>query len=291
MQDPSQASLLLNKHDKRSRFLWLKPIFKLGILLFLILLIAWLWGERQLVTVATYQLRLSDLPATFKGMRIVFLTDLHYGKGFGKDELRRVVTMAQELRPDLILLGGDYLGSGVHGYAELLEELSGLKAKEGIYAVMGNHEYTFGGTEALKGLFSRYGLRLLVNDGVWIKRAKARIRLCGLDDIWYGKPSLQAALAEAQPSDVVILVCHNPDFASSLKPGQVDLMFSGHTHGGQITFFGLYAPLLPTATGQKYRSGLVKDRACPVVVSNGLGTIWPYLRFFAPPQIVLVVLE
>jgi predicted MPP superfamily phosphohydrolase len=76
-----------------------------------------------------------------------------------------------------------------------------------------------------------------------------------------------------------------------LQPGDVDLVLSGHTHGGQITFFGLWAPVVGSDYGQKYRTGMVDNGKTTVVVSNGVGTILPPLRFFAPPQIVVITLE
>ncbi len=88
-----------------------------------------------------------------------------------------------------------------------------------------------------------------------------------------------------------MLVSHEPDFAEELQPGAADLMLSGHTHGGQLTFFGLWAPVVGSEYGQKYRTGTVTNGSTTVIVSNGIGTILPPLRFFARPQIVVITLK
>jgi uncharacterized protein len=106
-----------------------------------------------------------------------------------------------------------------------------------------------------------------------------------------GRPRLGPIIEGTNADDFVILVSHNPDYAEELPPGAVDLTLSGHTHGGQITFFGLWAPYLPSDYGQRYRTGLVETENTTVIVSNGIGTIFPPIRFFAPPQIVEITLE
>ena len=90
---------------------------------------------------------------------------------------------------------------------------------------------------------------------------------------------------------MVILLSHHPDYADTLTTGLVDLVLSGHNHGGQVTLFGLWAPLLPSSNGQKYRTGTVHTGLTTVVISNGVGTVTPPLRFCARPEIILIRLE
>ena len=112
-----------------------------------------------------------------------------------------------------------------------------------------------------------------------------------MDDLWEGTQDLEATTQDALADDFVILVSHNPDYAEHMDTDRVDLVLNGHTHGGQVTFFGLWAPFVPSEFGQKYRSGVVQTGSTIVVISNGIGTITPPVRFFARPEIVLVVLE
>ena len=105
-------------------------------------------------------------------------------------------------------------------------------------------------------------------------------------------PDVEPTLEETSSDDFVILLSHNPDYAEELPAEAVDLMLSGHTHGGQISFFGLYAFYLPSDYGQKYRTGVVENGSTTVIVSNGIGTASvPPVRFFARPQIVEITLR
>jgi len=89
------------------------------------------------------------------------------------------------------------------------------------------------------------------------------------------------------------LMSHNPDYAEKLgeSGAKIDLMLSGHTHGGQATILGFYAPLLPSAYGQKYRSGIVYKGDTEIIISKGVGNIRPALRFCCPPDILLLTLK
>ncbi|MGB9594408.1 MAG: metallophosphoesterase, partial [Anaerolineae bacterium] len=91
--------------------------------------------------------------------------------------------------------------------------------------------------------------------------------------------------------DFVILLSHNPDYAERLITRDIDLMLSGHTHGGQVTLFGLWAAAVPSAYGQKYRGGFVRTEHTLVYVTTGVGTITPPVRFWARPEVVLITLE
>jgi predicted MPP superfamily phosphohydrolase len=102
---------------------------------------------------------------------------------------------------------------------------------------------------------------------------------------------INPTIFDVKQSDFVIRISHNPDYCESFSTKKIDLVLSGHTHGGQVTFFGIHAPFLPTFTGQKYRSGLVKLAHTEVLVTNGVGTVFPPVRFCARPQINLVILN
>jgi predicted MPP superfamily phosphohydrolase len=93
------------------------------------------------------------------------------------------------------------------------------------------------------------------------------------------------------PQDFVILITHNPDYFPLVDKSKVDLVFSGHTHGGQVTFFGLWAPATHSDYGNKYRTGVITEDNSTLIVSNGLGTTILPVRFFARPQIIVVTLK
>ncbi|MBE7558619.1 hypothetical protein HS125_06630 [bacterium] len=119
----------------------------------------------------------------------------------------------------------------------------------------------------------------------------ARLRLGGVGDLWEDAPDLAPTLAGVNGRDFVLLLAHNPDYAEEMPGDRVDLMLAGHTHGGQCTVFGLWAPFIPSRYGQKYRAGVVVAPGTTVLVSRGLGAGTPPVRFAAPPEMMRLVLE
>jgi len=243
--------------------------------------------------------RNSKIPASFSGTKIVFLTDIHYGDYFGRDRTARLVERVNKLKPDLILLGGDYVTftylpkwdmSGPSNVSACFEELGKLRAPLGVFGVLGNHDY-YPYADLKKRSIAAAGITLLDNKGAWIVKGKERIRIGGVGDLWRGTQDLEQTLKGTTYSDFVILLSHNPDYIEEIKPGLIDLMLSGHTHGGQISLFGLWAPKLPSAYEQKYRSGVIREGNTTLIISNGIGVTFPPARLFTPPQIVVVTLK
>jgi uncharacterized protein len=233
--------------------------------------------------------RLSNLPRPFEGTTIAFLSDVHHGPFVPRGYVRSIVAMTNALKPDIIALGGDYCHDGPRYIAPVHEDLSGLKAPMGRFAVLGNHDHKDGYKESVQGLEAA-GIPLLRNKGVWVEKGLARLRIGGVGDLWCDTQNVDRAVGDATADDAVILLSHNPDVAETLDDRRVGLMLSGHTHGGQVVlpFFG--APRVPSAYGQKYLHGLVRAPSCDVFVSRGVGTISPPVRLFCRPEIVLLTL-
>ena len=108
----------------------------------------------------------------------------------------------------------------------------------------------------------------LNNTGVWLERSGARLRICGVGDLWTDHQDLDAALGDATERDAVLLLSHNPDFVETIRDPRVGLVLSGHTHGGQIVVPGFGAPIVPSRYGQKYLYGLVQGPCCQVFVTR-----------------------
>ena len=272
------------------------------ILLFiLVLLPVWAWSiEPRLLLTREVTVTSPDLPPAFDGVRIAFLTDIHRGPAFSEARVRKVVEKTNALAPDLVLLGGDYVAGGPEYIQSAIAPLAGLRAPLGKFAVLGNHDYWYSAPRARDALAAA-GIDEIENRGVWVQAPKgrgggdpslpSRIRIAGVGDLWEGTQDLAAALGDARPDDFVILLSHNPDFAAKLPVGAVDLMLSGHTHGGQVTVFGLFAPVLPIEGGQRLRSGVIQQGSTTIIVSRGIGLIAPNIRFCCPPEIVVVTLR
>ena len=251
--------------------------------------------EAKWCRVVRQTIALPNLPAVFRGTRIALMADVHHGPFVPLAYIRHVVAMANALKPDLALLAGDYVHQHHSYIAPGIEALGKLQAPLGRFAVRGNHDnhsyhddhaYRPNSTAALADA----GLPDLNNTGAWIERGGARLRICGVGDLWTDQQDLDGALRDAHDGDAVILLSHNPDFAETIRDSRVGLVLSGHTHGGQVVIPGLGAPIVPSRYGQKYLHGLVQAPCCQVFVTRGVGTISPPARFLCRPEVALITL-
>lgn len=262
-----------------------------GILLVLLGLVAYSFVEPYLIEIKRYEFADPRIPSEFDGTTIVLLADIHRGRFFSQERVGMVVDKANALEPDLVALAGDYVYGDPEYHYSCFEELARLEAKLGRFAVLGNHDYGDGYAQAVEAVDSA-GITLLGNRGVWLEKNGARVRVGGVSDLQVGAPRIEPVLEGTTDDDLVILLSHNPDYAEHLPPGRVDVMLSGHTHGGQLTLFGLYAPYLPSKYGQKYRTGRVDTEGTTVFITNGIGSsLGLPVRFFARPQIVEITLR
>lgn len=266
-------------------------------LVVIIAILAYGYAETYRVEVKEYTFTDADVPAAFDGTRIVLVTDIHRGPFFSQDRVRSLVERVNALEPDLIVLGGDYVYLDTEYAASCFAELEELQAPLGRFAVMGNHDYGSykdggDGPALVLQAIDETGITLLRDQAVWLEKGGDRIRLGGVSDSQVGRPRLGPVLEETTEDDFVLLVSHNPDYAEELPTGAVDLVLSGHTHGGQVSILGLWAPYVPSEYGQKYRTGLVTTDATTVIISNGIGTSTiPPIRLLTRPQIVVITLH
>ena len=241
------------------------------------------------------------LPQSLDGLLVAQLTDLHHGPFMSLGWIREVIATTNELAPDLILLTGDYVHQSPQYIRPVTEALAALKANVGVLGVMGNHDWWEDGEETQRQ-WARVGLPLIDNTRMFVTRDRRLMSgavdgLCvaGVGDLWEGGPDYDAALQGVPPSVPRLLLSHNPDVAEDRRflasRHRVDLMLSGHTHGGQVRVPGFGTPMVPSRYGQKYASGLVQGPACPVFVSRGLGTAIMPLRFRVVPEIALIQLR
>ena len=236
-----------------------------------------------------------NLPAPFRGTTIALLADVHHGPFVPLAYIRHVVSMTNALKPDIVALVGDFVHRHDIYIAPGIDELGKLKGTLGRFAVRGNHDnQDYYGRRSFRwhsqAALAEANLPDLSNMGLWIERGGARLRICGVGDLWTDHQDLNAALGDATESDAVILLSHNPDYVETIRDRRVGLVLSGHTHGGQIFLPGYGAPVVPSRYGQKYLHGLVEGPCCPVFVTRGVGTVTPPVRFFCRPEVVLITL-
>jgi uncharacterized protein len=235
------------------------------------------------------QVRLAKLPSAFDGFRIVLLTDLHLHPFTTTNLIRRTVEISNGLRPDLVLLGGDF----VCGYAEAAFELAfileRLDAKHGLFAVLGNYDHRRGADIVLDGL-RRASIRVLMNEGVRLTVGAGSIFLAGIDSVWAGQPDPRAAFSARKNEAVSLALVHEPDYVSELsKLAQVDLQLSGHTHGGQVRIPG-FGPIVLPPLGHTYVEGLYRVGPSQVYTSRGIGMVGLPFRFNCPPEVTEITL-
>jgi predicted MPP superfamily phosphohydrolase len=245
--------------------------------------------EAKWCRVVRRTITLPNLPRPFRGATIALLADVHHGPFVPLSYIRHVVAMTNALRPDIVALAGDYVHRHDHYIAPGIAELGQLNARLGRFAVRGNHDNQ-GCQSISRAALAAAGLTELNNRGTWLERRGARLRICGVGDLWTDRQDLDAALGDATEEDSVLLLSHNPDFVETIRDPRVGLVLSGHTHGGQVVLPGVGAPIVPSRYGQKYLYGLVQGPCCRVFVTRGVGTITPPVRFLCRPEVVLITL-
>ncbi len=247
-------------------------------------------AEAQSISITRQSLGLRQWPAAFEGLKVAFLTDLHCGALTPLSFVARVVAETNRLKPDLILLGGDYVTKGTDYVRPVVELLAKLQAPLGVYSVLGNHD-CLAAPDMITSALKQAGIVDVNNGGRWLTSGRDRIRIAGVGDLWEDKQDLQAALSGATADDAVILLSHNPDYAMQLHDPRVRLVLSGHTHGGQICLPKIGAVLTNSNYGQRLVSGLVEFDTFKLYTSRGLGTVVVPMRYRCPPEITLLTLS
>lgn len=254
-----------------------------------------------------YDITSPQLPEAFDGYRIAFASDFHLKSKFKERQLRGTVKALQALAPDVLMLGGDYQ-EGCEYVEPLFDELAKATPPDGIYAVLGNNDYERC-TQLIRETMRANGIQLMEDSTAFIHRGADSIIVWGANAYAGryatalpnrsrgGRPG--SAISVSSPtggveeaSPFVILLTHTPDYIEESEASIADLALAGHTHGGQVTLFGLYAPVTASKYGMRYRTGLKHNRqGIPIIISNGLGTSRHPIRMFAPTDIVIVTLH
>ena len=255
----------------------------------LIAVAAYAFYEPYRLEIKEYTVESHQLPQEFDGKTIAFLSDLHYdGERSGK-WIKRVVDATNAQRPDIVLLGGDYITGGEELLDEAFSILGRLESATRTFCVIGNHEWPY--AERYRAAAEKNGITPVDNTPSRVFIGTESVVIAGSEFYLKKMPDMSRLARMADEEDFVIYLQHNPDFAEVAEDPRIDVMLSGHNHGGQVTLFGLFAPYLPSKYGQKYRTGMVEGKGFPVIVSNGIGIYKVPLRLGARPQVVLVHLE
>lgn len=234
------------------------------------------------IEVSEYRVPIAGLGRELDGLRIVHLTDIHHGLYFSAEALAAAVELANSLQPDVVALTGDYVSYSrnfAHSAAELL---GGLRARRGVYAVLGNHDFRVGADLVTRAL-RRNGIAVLRNQHTVIRGGSSQLHLAGVDDLWYN-PNLPRAFQRIPRGRPVILLSHNPRIVAAAAHFSVDLVLSGHTHGGQVRLPFLDRMRDANRSPRRFHTGWDAWGRTRIYVSRGIGTIVLPLRVACPPE-------
>ena len=228
------------------------------------------------------------IPKQFDGYKVAFISDIHYPSLFTQKRLAKLTHKLQKESPDMLLLGGDYVTSESF-LDELFDSISSINPTDGIFAVLGNHERRY--MEPVVQAMADYGVVLLADTVVAIERDGDAIYLAGIyDSFTYDSLAVQPT-ERVGDDEFVMLLCHTPDYAERSST-TADIVFSGHTHGGQVSLFGLYTPVKNTRYGTRFLRGMNRSTSgASVITTTGVGTSRRKVRFCVPSEIVFVTLK
>lgn len=234
-------------------------------------------------------------PPAFAGLRIAVVSDLHVGSPhIDVGKLRQVVSTINGQNPDLILIAGDFVIQDVIGgqFVEpesIAENLKDLRARLGVFAVLGNHDWWYDGERVMRSL-NRVGIRVLENDLVQLQQDGQSLWLIGLADLWTQRPDIAGTLQKVSDDGPIIVFTHNPDIFPNL-PSRVILTVAGHTHGGQVNLPFLGRRIVPSNYKERYAIGHIQEAGHDLFVTPGIGTSMIPVRFRVPPEISMLTLR
>ena len=243
------------------------------------------WLLERRFGLAEIQLSPAGWPPGLPRLRALLLTDVHAGIFLKPETLWRIIHDLMALKPDIVIIGGDLVSGHVSEAAPILAVLAPLtRAPLGAWFCFGNHDYFGGDPEELRKNLAAIGIRTLKNDSAVIQHHGGSFVLGGIDDLIMGKPNWQDVLAKHGPPH--LLMAHNPDHFYEAESRGVPLIFSGHTHGGQIRLPN--GPAIIRQSRFCLDEGVFAFRQSLMVVSRGLGSILLPIRWGADPEAVLI---
>ncbi|MFL6690834.1 MAG: metallophosphoesterase [Alphaproteobacteria bacterium] len=268
-------------------------VWRGALLILAILALDAFWLEPSSIRVVQHQIAFGRHGVSpLRGLRIAVITDLHAGAPYiDERKIETIVHLALGLRPDLVLLAGDYVTQGVIGRTDIPVEktaslLKPLRARLGVFAVLGNHDH-WADANRISLAFRKVGIQVLMNESVQLKATGPPLYLVGIGDHVTAHDNVPLAFRGMPKSVVALCFTHSPDVFPDLPPA-CGLTVAGHTHGGQVNLPIVGRLIVPSRFGQRYAAGLIAENGRLLFVSTGIGTSILPVRFRVPPEISLL---
>lgn len=251
-----------------------------------------LYIEPAILTVTERTIANSELPSSFEGKKVAYISDIHIGKYYKEKEFARLIGKINALSPDILLIGGDIVDRSI-GEADAADPvaigtlLKSVRAPMGIYAVEGNHDIEDRNTRAfMQQVYDTAGIKVLMNQNVLIQTGGAQIAIAGLKESYFHKPDADAAYRGIPTGTFTIGMVHQPDYAKQFLPHKTPLVLAGHSHGGLVVL-PFYGPVFKVADAIEMTKGVYHIEETEIYVSNGIGFVIVKARLGTPPEIVL----
>lgn len=270
---------------------------KLGALLVVLLLLwGFIWVNNNWIQTTEFTIESDKLPEAFDGKKIVQISDLH-NANFGEGQ-SSLIEKVEAAKPDAIFLTGDLIDSNRYDLDTSLTLVDALVEMSEVYYVLGNHEVAVNKIDEITEALEQRGVHVLMDESMDWEVEGESVQIAGINDPLIDVQQTEqdftrSALAEAGIDEgFTLLLAHRPEMFSIYVEEEIDLVFAGHAHGGQIRFpglGGLFAPgqgWFPTMT-----KGIFEEQSTRLVLSRGLGNSGFPVRIFNLPEIIVVTLE
>lgn len=272
-----------------------KIIAALLLVIGLVLAVDAVFIEPNRLVVHQATITLSPCPEELRGLRIAAISDIHAGSPYiTLNKIHRLVALTNDQQPDLILLPGDFVIQNVIGGnfidpTILAAELKNLKARIGVFAALGNHDWWYNGSR-VKTALEEVGIKVLDNKTIKLEQNGKAFWLAGFADKWEGNPAVTETLKQIADTSPIIAFTHNPDLFPEI-PNRVALTIAGHTHGGQVALPLVGRLVVPSKFKQRYAAGHIMEAGKHLFVTTGVGTSIIPVRFRVPPEIAVLTIN
>lgn len=247
-------------------------------------------AEAHSFQIETVNIFLKKLPKALDGFRIVQLSDIHHSPFTSSEFIEEIVRKANDLKPDMFVLTGDYVSHEDEYIAPVAEILSKLEAPYGTFACLGNHDH-WTNAKLVTTEFRRNGIKMLINEGFRFSANNESFWLCGVDDFGEGLSDVRQALRGSKFEEMKLLLAHNPAIMRRAAYWNIDLVLSGHTHGGQIKMREPKVRVLFPNRRRRFLSGLHYRGETQIYITRGIGTVVIPMRYQCPPEISVLELR